>query len=1017
MRGHCTFLLSVLLYPLLLAQELHFSFTHLSAEQGLAANQVNAIAQDSRGYIWLGASHGLQRYDGRRFWSFKHDPDDARTIPSNVVKHLRFDRHDRLWLMSGEGKVGIFDPLKGVFQKVDVFDGPKKMSRLPEAIFLDDAWGNIFILGKKGGLFIWNENKGAFHSRAFPPPAAQDWQVAGLAPRPGTSDYILSFGSNGLFLFHTEQGNWNDAGATLTPLHLPDYPKEAVAYNVFVDRADRLWFQCWPSHTPKVYAYDLERRKPLIQDYEPTALVGAYIETEPFFQSQDGAVWIYGGDIFARHDEASNAFQLVYNGYLNQRSIQYRTINTLFEDRENTLWVGTSDNGIFFFNPGKTYFRNVDHYNRRLNRRGNGSPTDFMELGDGTVLVSVWGDGMYRYDREWKELPFECRGDTTFLQYSIWSMYRSRRPGVIWLSSQPGRIIRYDESTKKAEMYHSALLEGRTIRQVVEDRRGDLWLGMHTKGVYRWTCDASGRPMEGGVTKFDEIPDCRVSKLMIDSKGLLWVGAEVHGLYLIDPESGKVHLHLSDTHADANFRLIDPSISSVLEYHDSIILISGFSSLQAFHRERQTLTRLKYEPFLAGYIADLVLDRSGHVWVSTTSGLYRVSLQNSTVLKFGRRDGIDDEQFTVSASCVLSDGRLLFGASETFVVFDPAVFQQIESVKPEATITALRINNRLAPLDSLENAGALRLRYRESALSIEFSTLQYYRGHSIRYKMEGLDQDWQLNEHNLAIYSFLPSGAYRFLLQPIYADGTLGIVASLRITRDPPFWQAWWFYSLLFLSGGGIIYLFDRESMRRKKSVRQMRAKIADQLYADIRLALNSIHILSEIAVIKARKTPASALAYLGQIKSKSLRMLQDMDDILWAVAPENDRMSKIVARIEAYARKLHGEGQAAVEMRVDPKIGNLALDTRQRQLLLRLAKSSINGLLRAGARELQLSLERERAQLHYVILFEQAEVDMTLLNNFLQAQDMSVLMANLGAARQVELPQSNGRISFHIPI
>lgn len=1016
MRGFCTLLLHVLLPSLLPAQELYFSFKHLTTDQGLAANQINAIAQDSQGYIWIGTSNGLQRYDGIRFRNFKHIPGDGQAIPSNVVGRLRFGGGNRLWLLSGEGQAGIFDTRKLAFRKIDIYEDSKKPERLPGAYFLGDEWGNVFLLNNKGGLYLWDEQRGHFYAYAFPTPAAKDWRPTGLAPLPGTPDYVLSFGARGLFLFRTHEGVWNDGRATLEPLRLPGHPMGIEANNLLADQKGRLWAQGWPGPTPEIYCYGLAGKRWLIRGYQPAGLVSGYVEIAPFFERRNGEVWIYGADMFARHGEASDTFQLVHNGYDSGRPIFYRVINTLFEDRENTIWVGTNDNGIFAFNPGRAYFRNISHIHRRTNRRGRGSPLGFIQLADSTVLVSVWGDGLYRYSPQWDELPFEYKGDPGLKNYSIWSMCPSQQPGVIWMSSQEGRVIRYSQPANRMEAYRAAALEGRTIRQVVEDRRGDLWLGMHNTGVYHWKCDRAGRPAAESIAKFADIPDCRVSKMIIDSKGLLWVATENRGLYAIDPDARQAVLHFSAESPDVAYRLADAGVSSVLEYNDSLVLISGWSSLQAYNRNRKTLTRIKTAEALAGYIASLALDSSGNVWISTTSGLYRAGLHTSTWLKFGRRDGIDDENFVLASSYSLPDGRMLFGASETFVVFDPAVFNKIENARPEATLTGMQVNNRMVPVDSLEEAGGLRLRHYETALSMEFSTLEFHRSNNIRYKMEGLDPDWQANENNIAVYAYLPAGAYRFLLQPIYADGTPGPIRPFSITRTPPFWQAWWFYSLLCLAGGSILFLFDRERVRRRKSLQLMRAKIAGQLHTDIRTALNSIHILSKMAAIKTRKDPTRAAGYVEQINSKAQQMMHAMDDMLWAVAPENDSMARVVERIEAYVHELHGEGQANISLLVGPEVSALALDMQARQMLLRLAKESVNGLLRAGAHNLQVYLGREKAQLSYVIGFDPAEADRTALNNLLQSGEMAALLADMGAACRMEMHRAKGVLSFSVP-
>ena len=55
-------------------QHLQFSFTHYDMNNGLAAYDAGSITQDEEGFIWIGTINGLQRFDGNRFVTFRHDP-------------------------------------------------------------------------------------------------------------------------------------------------------------------------------------------------------------------------------------------------------------------------------------------------------------------------------------------------------------------------------------------------------------------------------------------------------------------------------------------------------------------------------------------------------------------------------------------------------------------------------------------------------------------------------------------------------------------------------------------------------------------------------------------------------------------------------------------------------------------------------------------------------------------------------------------------------------------------------
>ena len=85
-----------------LAQELkRYSFTHYGMSQGIASNEVVCVTQDKEGYIWVGTTNGLQRFDGTRFRNFQHQENNPRTIPANYVGEMVFDKNDNFWIQTG----------------------------------------------------------------------------------------------------------------------------------------------------------------------------------------------------------------------------------------------------------------------------------------------------------------------------------------------------------------------------------------------------------------------------------------------------------------------------------------------------------------------------------------------------------------------------------------------------------------------------------------------------------------------------------------------------------------------------------------------------------------------------------------------------------------------------------------------------------------------------------------------------------------------------------------------------
>ena len=76
-------------------------FRRLDTRDGLSNSQINDIFQDSKGFIWIATSYGLNRYDGYRFRTFYSDVNDTTTLRNNYVNDIWEDYAGRLWLRQG----------------------------------------------------------------------------------------------------------------------------------------------------------------------------------------------------------------------------------------------------------------------------------------------------------------------------------------------------------------------------------------------------------------------------------------------------------------------------------------------------------------------------------------------------------------------------------------------------------------------------------------------------------------------------------------------------------------------------------------------------------------------------------------------------------------------------------------------------------------------------------------------------------------------------------------------------
>jgi len=115
-------------------------------EQGLAHREVNAIFQDRRDFMWFGTKLGLSRFDGATFTTYTREKNG---LDFNDIQSIAQDAAGLLWLMGPVGKstITLFDPLTSVatsFQK-----------RFHRSRLMHPTWTKQFLLGSPDGSIVF----------------------------------------------------------------------------------------------------------------------------------------------------------------------------------------------------------------------------------------------------------------------------------------------------------------------------------------------------------------------------------------------------------------------------------------------------------------------------------------------------------------------------------------------------------------------------------------------------------------------------------------------------------------------------------------------------------------------------------------------------------------------------------------------------------------------------------------------------------------------------------------------
>lgn len=976
------------------------------------------MVQDKSGYIWIASSGGLQRYDGVRFKTFRSSRDDSSSFPNNIIFQVLMEDSGNFWLLFNEGRVGMFDTRSFKFTESKVV--PNDVNSLKTSVMrlVKDDSNHIFLLLGGAEVLTLNRKANIFSQAGnfFTVPGTT--YPADFIHQPNTPYYWISLQNGELVVYNRLTGKLNTREDHEPHLKILETKIEGIhPSEMFFDKNDRFWFTSWGPGIPLIYCWDLRNQKWIMNKAEFHTELKTYYEVKGFFQQCDGTIWTKGARVMAWYDEKNNRFRHVENSHRTERSISFDAIQCLYEDAKRNIWVGSENDGLYRFNPEKEFFLNVPHANRKTGQPGTGSVLSVMPTGWGTVFTGAWGDGLYEYDLDFNLLPLSLKKYDISDPPSMWSMAPSRDKKYFWMSAQPG-IYKVNRQDRSFQLFQPDPISRRTIRQLVEDNTGSLWMGLQYGGVYKWQADANGKLMGDTVKRINPVPPLEmVNKVYHDSHDQVWVATATAGVYVFDAKTDSLKLHFSREATDWR-KLPETGVSSVLQYDEKTYIITTGTYVLLYKTDQQKIISIHDFRDLSVFIASSEKDRNGYVWISTTGGLFRYNILNDMFVWFRKSDGIDNENFSISASRMLDDGRMVFGSSDQFIVFDPSKID-INNSFPEIKITDIRVHNKSMLVDSLNNLGRVEFEHHRNSMVFEFSSLTFGTAYiDVKYKLEGMDPDWLMaDEHYQAVYSYLPPGNYSFLVRSENAEGTSGNkMTRFNFTILRPFYQTWWFYSILALLAVLLLYWFDRERMKRTAAIQQMRSSIADNLHDEVTTTLNNITILSEIARLKADKDLEKSKEYIDQINDKSRKMMYNMEDVLWSIDPENDSMEKMLLRMREYAQGYEKEFEIPIELQMDPRLNRVKLDMLKRQELFFIFKDAMNCMIRGFRGEkVSISMDIENKILVLKMRAEKSCDDAAVDRNCIHLKDIRKRAAVLKAP--VEFIPDNRFVSLILQV
>lgn len=794
-------------------------FQHIASELW-RSDAVFCLLQDRQGFLWIGTSQGLLRYDGYGFRLFTADAGDASGLADDEVLAMARDRRGRLWVATRRGGLHRWQPQTETFEHWPPTQDARHPLTGQEIHQLladgDDLWIGT---GAAGLVRATIAGDGTVSFGPGPPPLA-----------PADPVRALHRDRRGRLWVGTERTGLArlDRGATAlarVPLAMLGEAEGPVAVTAFAeDAGGRLWVG---SHDHGLYRLDVFGRPDLHLQHDeadPRSLASNRVRS--LLLDIDGLLWIATHRGLNLRDE-SGTLQWVGYDPLDPNSLSDDSLWALYEDRSGVLWVGTATAGLNKLTARPSLFRQLREDPGDPGSLASNRITAIAEDRTGTLWVGTFDAGLNRRDpatgRFHSLRPLPGRTDT-LPDVRVMSLAVDRQ-NQVWVGTLAGGLSRVDAITGAAASFRhdpedpeSLSYDG--VTAILEDPSGDLWVGTYRGGLNR---------LAPGTSTFRRYPagpeglsSPQVRALALESPGELWVGTGDGGLDLLEPGTGEVLGFRHDPSAPGSLR--SDGVMALLLAEDGTLWIGTNEGLEGWgateRAARQPVFRHYGEPegLLGSPVWGILEDERGSLWLSTNRGLTRFDPATQTFTNFGRSHGLPREGFKFGAYFEGADGHLYFGSNSGVTVLDPTRFAA-DLAKPPVVVTRFFADNQPQILPH-GPAGhpTVELTHRTNVVAFEFAVLDFLapEQNRLEHKLEGFDADWtDLSEGRRATYTNLPPGQYTLRARGANSEGLWSSAEPVRMIILAPPWATPWAYALYGLAAAGAILAYSRHQTRR----------------------------------------------------------------------------------------------------------------------------------------------------------------------------------------------------------
>jgi len=735
------------------------------------------------------------------------------------------------------------------------------------------------------------------------------------------------------------------------------------------------------------------------------------------------------------------------------------------DKNEQYLFVATAGKGIIVYDTALKKIRiNYTHDDNNLYSLPSNLVNKFV-LDEQTRLWIATGFGIAMLDISNQQWKVRSVNKTNTDEIFIYKVEKDRYDSTkVWMASNSQKIMRFNWETKKVEKIFSIdkspdvqqvydfvqtgknklliitqkkIIEWSTVTGVLHQQ----WLPVHDSTILNYFIhkiimvdpDTYFVTTNLGLFKY-QLSTHKVEAASVNSnlakpvdplkynlvsgyydKGELWIASR-NGLFNYDIASGKTTFYRDSGELPNYFFFsISPAIN------DQVVCGAG-DGLTIFNKRTKKFTFVNTIANLSRPLCESVISVDNMVWGNTDAGMLIYNLDTHASAKAEYEDPIT--QIFPGSPFTTIGNDIVLGFRDGFAYFKPYVKNTIIPTDP--VIEKVSVNDQpVFPNYPGTTNKKLVLSPQNNSINIAFTAFLYNDPAHIkfRYKLSSANAAWQYtDEERNANYAKLAPGDYTFYVQSGNKNGVWNSrMASFSFIIEPPYWATWWFRLLFIVAIGAGLYQLYSYRIKHLLAIERIRERIASDFHDDIGSALSSISIFSEVAdnQLKQHAPPEKTREIIAHISYYSRNMLDAMDDIIWAVNPQNDHFNDLAVRMREFAIPLLEASNISFEINIQEDILDTRVKMESRKNIFLIFKESVNNILKhAACTAMKVTVSKTGNKLELTISDNGKGFDVGLPNTRNGLKNMHKRVAEINGTLSITSAPGNGttiRFIFNI--